>query len=153
MTLVGAERLRAELHDLKSVQRPKVIAAIAEASEHGDVKENAEYHAAREQQGFIEGRIQDYEYKLSNAQIIDIKSIEPTGKVMFGVTVSLLDLDAEQELRYQIVGENEADLKDNKISVTSPIAKALIGKEEGDEVVIQTPGGVKTFEILLVEHL
>lgn len=153
MTRKGAESLAAELHDLKTVQRPRIITDIATAREHGDLKENAEYHAAREQQSFIEGRIADYEYKLSNAQVIDILTIPHTGKVIFGVTVALLDIDTEQEMHYQIVGENEADVKANKISITSPIARALIGKEEGDEVIVTTPAGKKCFEIISVQHL
>lgn len=153
MTLKGAETLSAELTDLKSVQRPRVIASIAEAREHGDLKENAEYHAAREQQSFIEGRIADYEYKLSNAQVIDITSIAYSGRVIFGTTVTLLDIDKDIELVYQLVGENEADVKINKISITSPIARALIAKEVGDEVNVITPAGTKTFEIIEIKHI
>lgn len=152
MTVEGAETLRNEIHDLKTVQRPQIIAAIAEAREHGDLKENAEYHAAREQQGFVEARLADYEARLSNAQIIDIKAIEPTGKVIFGTTITLLNLDTDKEVVYKIVGEHEANVKQGMLSVTSPIARALIGKEEGEEVRIETPGGVQLYEILTVEH-
>lgn len=153
MTVEGAETLRNEIHDLKTVQRPQVIASIAEAREHGDLKENAEYHAAREQQGFIEARLADYEARLSNAQIIDVKAIEPTGKVIFGTTITMLNLDNDKEVTYKIVGEHEANVKQGMLSVTSPIARALIGKEEGDEVRIETPGGVQLYEILTVEHI
>lgn len=153
MTVEGAEILRNEIHDLKTVQRPQVIAAISEAREHGDLKENAEYHAAREQQGFIEARLADYEARLSNAQIIDVKAIEPTGKVIFGTTITLLNLDTDKEVTYKIVGEHEANVKQGMLSVTSPIARALVGKEEGDEVRIETPGGVQLYEILTVEHI
>ena len=152
MTLHGAERLRAELNELKTVKRPAVVAAIAEAREHGDLKENAEYHAAREQQGFIEGRIKDIEGKLSHAQIIDVASVNAGGKVIFGATVVLLDINTDQEKTYQIVGVDEADLKHNKISVTSPVARALIGKEEGDEVTLEAPGGTHEFEVLEVRY-
>lgn len=153
MTVEGAETLRNEIHDLKTVQRPQVIAAIAEAREHGDLKENAEYHAAREQQGFIEARLADYEARLSNAQIIDVKAIEPTGKVIFGTTITMLNLDTDKEVTYKIVGEHEANVKQGRLSLTSPIARALIGKEEGDEVRIETPSGVQLYEILSVEHI
>jgi len=153
MTLHGAERLRAELNELKTVKRPTVVAAIAEAREHGDLKENAEYHAAREQQGFIEGRIKDIEAKLSHAQIIDVTTLNANGKVVFGATVVLLDLNTDEEKTYQIVGIDEADLKHNKISVTSPVARALIGKEEGDEVALEAPGGSHEFEILEIRYL
>jgi transcription elongation factor GreA len=153
LTAKGAESLRAELTDLKTVQRPQVIQAIAEAREHGDLKENAEYHAAREQQSFIEGRIKDIEGKLSNAQIIDVTAMTPTGKVIFGTTVELLDLDSDETLVYQIVGEDEADIKTGKISVSSPVARALIGKEEGDEVVVNAPGGDKEYEIVGVRYV
>ncbi|TCO82974.1 transcription elongation factor GreA [Plasticicumulans lactativorans] len=153
MTAVGAERLRNELQELKSVARPAVIQAIAEARAHGDLKENAEYAAAREQQGFIEGRIQELEYKLSHAHVIDVTKMENTGKVIFGVTVTLDDGDSGDEVRYQIVGEDEADIKAGRISVNSPIARALIGKQEGDTVDVQTPGGVRRYEIVAVEHL
>ena len=153
MTLAGAEKLRAELSELKQVKRPAVIAAISEAREHGDLKENAEYHAAREQQGFIEGRIKDIEAKLSHAQIIDVTTLNANGKVVFGATVVLLDINTDEEKTYQIVGVDEADIKVNKISVSSPVARALIGKEEGDEVVMEVPGGTHEFEILEVRYV
>lgn len=153
MTLAGAEKLRAELSELKQVKRPAVIAAISEAREHGDLKENAEYHAAREQQGFIEGRIKDIEAKLSHAQIIDVATLNANGKVVFGSTVVLLDINTDEEKIYQIVGVDEADIKINKISVSSPVARALIGKEEGDEVVMEVPGGTHEFEILEVRYV
>ncbi|GAB2920816.1 transcription elongation factor GreA [Rheinheimera gaetbuli] len=153
MTVQGAERLRAELHELKSVKRPAIIQAIATAREHGDLKENAEYHAAREQQGFCEGRIQDIEAKLSNAQIIDISKLPNTGKVIFGSTVTILNLDSEEEVTYRIVGDDEADIKNNLISVNSPIARGLIGKVADDVVNITTPKGVVEFEITAVQYL
>lgn len=152
LTLMGAEKLRQELSELKSVARPRVIQAIAEARAHGDLKENAEYHAAREQQSFIEGRIQDIEGKLSNAQIIDVAAIKAEGKVVFGATLVLEDLDTGEAMNYQIVGEDEADIKAGLISVGSPIAKALIGKHEGDEVSINTPGGMRELEIIEVRY-
>lgn len=153
MTVAGAERLREELQDLKRVQRPRIVQAIAEAREHGDLKENAEYHAAREQQSFCEGRIQEIEAKLSNAQVIDVTTIEHTGKVYFGTTVTIVNTETDEEMRYQIVGDDESDVKAHKISVSSPIARALIGKEEGDIVVVQTPGGEVEYEIDQVEHI
>jgi transcription elongation factor GreA len=153
MTKVGELSLREELQRLKQIERPRIVLAIAEAREHGDLKENAEYHAAREQQGFCEGRIKDIEAKLSNAQVIDVTQIENTGKVIFGVTVKLINLDTDQSVSYQIVGEDEADAKNGKISVTSPIARGLIGKEEGEEIAVTTPGGVVEYEIDSVEHL
>tara|TARA_R110001606_G_scaffold1937_3_gene7622 strand:- start:6916 stop:7377 length:462 start_codon:yes stop_codon:yes gene_type:complete len=153
MTAAGAEALRQELEQLKKVDRPRITAAIAEAREHGDLKENAEYHAAREQQGFCEGRINDIEGKLSNAQIIDITQIARTGKVIFGVTVTIIDVDTDEERVYQIVGDDEADIKKGKLSVNSPIARGLIGREEGDTVQIDTPSGTKEYEIDKVEHL
>lgn len=153
MTLFGAEKLREELEYLKSVCRPKIIADIAEAREHGDLKENAEYHAAREQQGFCEGRIQEIEAKLSNAQVIDITKMPNTGRVIFGATVSVMNLDSEEEVTYRIVGDDEADFKKNLISVNSPMARGLIGKEQDDVVVIKTPGGDVEYEILKVEYL
>ena len=153
MTKQGADALLEELKDLKQVQRPRVVAAIAEAREHGDLKENAEYHAAREQQGFIEGRLQDIEGKLGNAQIIDISKIPNNGKVIFGTTVTIINMDTELEVRYQIVGDDEADVKKNKISVNSPIARALIGKSEGDDVVVKAPSGDIDYEIGSVEYL
>lgn len=153
MTVAGAERLREELDRLKKVDRPRIVKAIAEAREHGDLKENAEYHAAREQQGFCEGRIQEIEGKLSHAQIIDVKSIPHSGKVIFGTTVDIINVDTDQTVTYQIVGDDEADVKANKISISSPIARALIGKQEGDEVVVNTPAGEVTYEIDRVQHI
>jgi transcription elongation factor GreA len=153
MTLGGAESLRAELHELKTERRPKIVQAIAEAREHGDLKENAEYHAAREQQSFCEGRIKQIEGKLADAEIIDIKKIPHSGKVIFGATVTLFNLDTEKSVTYQIVGEDEADVKNNKISVSSPIARAMMGKSEGDEIVVKAPGGDVEYEIEKVEHL
>ncbi len=153
MTKAGADALQLELDDLKKVQRPRIVQAIAEAREHGDLKENAEYHAAREQQSFCEGRIQEIEGKLSYAQIIDVASLPHTGRVIFGVTVDLLNLDTDESVTYQIVGDDEADVKANKISVNSPIARGLIGKSEGDEVVINTPAGEVEYEIEEVKHL
>ncbi|MDJ0808378.1 MAG: transcription elongation factor GreA [Gammaproteobacteria bacterium] len=152
LTAKGAEKLRTELEELKRVARPKVIKAIAEAREHGDLKENAEYHAAREQQGFIEGRIKDIESKLSHAQIIDVTQIHTDGKVVFGATVDLIELDNDEEFTYQIVGDDEADIKHGLISVSSPIARALIGKSEGDDVFLQTPNGPREFEIVEVRY-
>lgn len=152
LTVRGAERLREELNELKTIARPRVITAIAEAREHGDLKENAEYHAAREQQSFIEGRIKDIEAKLSNAQIIDVKTLNANGKVVFGATVDVLDVDRDEELTYQIVGVDEADVKHGRISVTSPIARSMIGKEEGDVAVIDAPGGQRELEILEVRY-
>lgn len=153
MTVEGEESLRNELQHRKSVLRQEITQAIAEAREHGDLKENAEYHAAREQQSFNEGRIQDIEGKLADAQVIDVSKIPPSGKVIFGVTVTLLDVDNDEEIRYRIVGEDEADLKSGKISVMSPIARALIGKSVGDAVVVSTPGGDREYEIDNVEHV
>ncbi|TQV88996.1 transcription elongation factor GreA [Aliikangiella coralliicola] len=153
MTKEGADALQTELTDLKQVQRPRVVAAIAEAREHGDLKENAEYHAAREQQGFIEGRIQEIEAKLSTAQIIDVTSIKNNGKVIFGSTLDLVNLDTDEEVTYQIVGDDEADLKLNKISVNSPIARALIAKDEGDITVVKTPSGDVEYEIVEVKYI
>ena len=153
ITARGAEKLRAELKHLKSVERPRVIQAIADAREHGDLKENAEYHAAREQQSFIEGRIEEINAKLSNAEIIDVTTLGTASRVVFGATVQVLDDDTGEETTYQIVGEDEADIKEGMISVTSPIARALIGKEEGDVVDFQAPGGLKTYEILSVKYI
>ncbi|TNC92116.1 transcription elongation factor GreA [Thalassolituus sp.] len=153
MTVEGEKALRDELQHLKTVERPQVIQAIAEAREHGDLKENAEYHAAREQQGFIEGRIQEIEGKLSNAQVIDIKTIPHSGKVLFGTTVTIINLDTDATVVYRIVGEDEADIKNNRISISSPIARALIGKEEGDVVVVQVPSGTVEYEIDEVKHV
>jgi len=152
MTMEGAEALREELQRLKHEARPRVVKAIAEAREHGDLKENAEYHAAKEEQGFIEGRIQEIEGKLSNAQVIDVTKIAPTGKVIFGTTVKLIDLEKDESRTYKIVGDDEADLKQNKVSVSSPLARALIGKEEGDVVVVQAPSGAIEYEIEEVLH-
>ncbi|HEB86561.1 MAG TPA: transcription elongation factor GreA [Gammaproteobacteria bacterium] len=154
MTSQGAEKLRAELKDLKSVQRPKVIQAIAEAREHGDLKENAEYHAAREQQSFIEGRILEIEAALSNSQIIDVAVVGANAgdKVVFGATLELLDVENDTEVTYQIVGEMEADIKQNLISITSPIARALIGKSVDDVAEVQAPGGVHEYEIISVRY-
>ena len=148
LTARGAQKLRDELQQLKSVDRPRVIEAIATAREHGDLKENAEYHAAREQQSFIEGRIQDIEGKLSNAEIIDVTKLETGGRIVFGATVDLADEETGDEVTYQIVGEDEADIKANLISVTSPIARALIGKNIGDIATVIAPGGEKDYEIL-----
>ena len=153
ITVNGAEKLKQELQQLKSVDRPKVIEAIAEARAHGDLKENAEYHAAREQQGFIEGRIKDIEAKLSNATIIDVTTLDQNGKVVFGVTVDVADEESGDEMTYQIVGEDEADIKNNMISISSPIARALIGKSEGDVAEVQTPGGIRELEILEVRYI
>jgi transcription elongation factor GreA len=147
MTVRGAELLREELQKLKSNDRPQVIQAIAEARAHGDLKENAEYHAAKDQQGFIEGRIKELEAKLSNLQVIDVTTIDAKGKIVFGSTVELLDLQADKEITYKIVGEDEADIGSGLISYTSPIARALIGKEEGDEISFAAPGGEKHYEV------
>jgi transcription elongation factor GreA len=152
MTARGAERLREELKELKSVARPRVIQAIAEARAHGDLKENAEYHAAREQQGFIEGRIKEIEGKLSHAQVIDPKAMNPGSKVVFGATVQLADEDSGDEVTYQIVGEDEAEIREGRISVTSPVARALIGKNEGDVAQVTTPGGTRSYEIIRVRY-
>jgi len=153
MTVTGEAALREELERLKKVDRPRISAAIAEAREHGDLKENAEYHAAREQQSFTEGRIMEIEGKLSNAQVIDVTSINKSGKVIFGTTVDLLNVETDESKRYRIVGEDEADVKNNLISVSSPIARALIGKEEGDVVVVRAPGGDIEYEIDEVHHI
>ncbi len=152
MTVQGADRLRDELNHLKTVKRPEIVASIADAREHGDLKENAEYHAAREQQGFCEGRIQDIEGKLGNAQIIDVSKLPNTGKVIFGTTVTLLNIDTEVEVTYQIVGDDEADIKENRISVNSPIARGLIGKFVDSEIEIKSPGGLVEYEIISVDH-
>ncbi|QHJ10145.1 Transcription elongation factor GreA [Paraglaciecola mesophila] len=153
MTAKGADMLREELQHLKSVKRPEIIKSIAEAREHGDLKENAEYHAAREQQSFCEGRIQDIEGKLSNAQIIDVTKMTNNGKVIFGTTVTILNLESDDEITYKIVGDDEADIKNNLISVSSPIARGLIGKQLDDVVTIQTPKGAIEFEIIEVEYI
>ncbi|MGI9292161.1 MAG: transcription elongation factor GreA [Gammaproteobacteria bacterium] len=150
ITVVGAEKLRAELKKLKNEDRPRITKAIAEAREHGDLKENAEYHAAREEQGLAEARIRDIEAQLSNAQIIDITTVPPSDKVIFGVTVVLYDTDTEEEVKYKIVGDDEADISSGMLSVSAPIARAIIGKREGDEVDIKTPGGLKSYEVLEV---
>lgn len=152
LTAKGAAKLQEELKQLKSVERPRIIKAIAEARAHGDLKENAEYHAAREQQSFVEGRIKDIEGKLSHAQIIDVTKLDAGGKVVFGATVVVLELDNDAEFTYQIVGDDEADIKNSLISISSPIARALIGKQEGDDVFLQTPGGAREFEILEVRY-
>lgn len=152
LTARGAQKLRDELQQLKTVDRPRVIDAIATAREHGDLKENAEYHAAREQQSFIEGRIQDIEGKLSNAEIIDVTKLDASGRVIFGATVELADEETGTEVTYQIVGEDEADIKHGLISVSSPIARALIGKNEGDVATVVAPGGEKEYEILVVRY-
>ena len=153
MTKAGADRLREELARLKKDDRPKIIAAIAEARAHGDLKENAEYHAAREQQGFIEGRIQHLEYSISHAQVIDVAKLNPGDRVVFGATVTLADEDTGEETTYQIVGDVEADIKHNRIAVSSPIARALIGREVGDEVVVRAPAGEREYEIVDVEYV
>ncbi len=153
MTAIGAQKLREELHELKTVARPKVIQAIAEARALGDLKENAEYHAAREQQSFIEGRIAEIEGKLSTAEIIDVTTLNAGGRIVFGTTVVLHNIDTEEEVSYQIVGDDEADIKANRISISSPIARALIGKQEGDVAVVQAPSGNREYEILEVKYL
>lgn len=152
LTVVGAEKLRTELHHLKTVERPWVIAAIAEARAHGDLSENAEYDAAKERQGFIEGRIQEVEGKLSNAQIIDPKLLDADGRCVFGATIDLEDQDTGAKVTYQIVGEDEADIKQGKLSLASPMARALIAKYAGDVAQVQAPGGVREFEILDVRY-
>jgi len=153
MTKAGEESLRAELKTLKSEDRPRVIAAIADAREHGDLKENAEYHAAREQQSFIEGRIQEIEGKLGASQVIDVTAMENTGKVIFGTTVHLVNMDTDEEVSYKIVGEDEADIKAGKLSISSPIARALVGKNEGDVVAVRIPSGTVEYEIAEVEYI
>jgi len=152
MTIRGHELLQSELKQLKSVDRPNVIKAIAEAREHGDLKENAEYHAAKEQQGFIEGRIKELEGKLSNVQVIDVTEMNANGRIIFGATVVLLDEDSDKELTYKIVGDDEADIKTGLISYTSPIARALISKNEGDLIEFQAPDGEKSYEVLEVRY-
>lgn len=153
MTKKGEENLRAELSNLKSVRRPQVITAIAEARAHGDLKENAEYHAAREEQGFIEGRIKEIDAKLSNAQVIDVTTLNLQGKIVFGTTVELLNIDTDEKVTYQIVGDDEASIKEGRISVNSPLARALIGKSEEDEIEFKSPGGVKEYEIISVRYV
>ncbi|MGE4500016.1 MAG: transcription elongation factor GreA [Hydrogenovibrio sp.] len=153
MTKEGADTLQAELQKLKKEDRPTISNAIAEAREHGDLKENAEYHAAREQQGLIEARIKQIENMLGRVQIIDVTKLNPNGKVVFGATVTVLNVETDEEVTYQIVGEEEADLKHNKISVNSPIARALIAKEEGDEVVVKAPSGNIDYEIVEIQYI
>lgn len=153
LTISGAQMLKAELQQLKSVARPEIIAAIAEARSHGDLSENAEYEAAKEKQGFIEGRIAELENKLSIAQVIDPKEIHADGRIVFGATVTVLDLETDNEQTYQIVGDDEADIKSFKISVNSPIARAMIGKEEGDVAEVQAPSGVREYDILSVQYI
>nr|WP_314740088.1 transcription elongation factor GreA [uncultured Haemophilus sp.] len=153
MTVRGAEQLREELDFLKNTRRPQIIAAIAEAREHGDLKENAEYHAAREQQGFCEGRIQEIEGKLGSAQIIDVTKMQNNGKVIFGATVTLTNVETDEEVTYRIVGDDEANIKEGLISVNSPIARGLVGKEVDDSVTITTPGGKVEFDIIEVEYI
>jgi len=152
LTVTGSERLKAELKELKSVKRPAVIEAIAVARDHGDLKENAEYHAAREQQGFIEGRIKELESALSNSRVIDVTKLNQTGRVVFGCTVDLFDVQTEGEVTYQIVGDLEANINMNRVAVSSPIARALIGKEEGDEVTVRAPAGDKEYVISAVRY-
>ncbi|MDP3482734.1 MAG: transcription elongation factor GreA [Sulfuricella sp.] len=153
LTTHGAELLRAELHNLKTVERPSVIAAIAEARSHGDLSENAEYDAAKERQSFVEGRIAEVEFKLSNAQIIDPRQLDAEGRCVFGATVDLEDLESGETVTYQIVGDDEADIKQGKISISSPIARALIGKFAGDVAEVQAPGGVREYEVLDVKYI
>lgn len=153
MTVEGAEKLRKELAHLKKVVRPRIVKAIGEAREHGDLRENAEYHAAKDQQGLAEARIRLIEGRLGDAQIIDIAKIPPTGNVVFGATVTLVDLETDGEVRYKIVGEDEADLKENKISIMSPLARAMIGKAEGDTLVVETPQGKREYEVDTVRHI
>lgn len=152
LTVTGAEKLRIELHKLKTVDRPSVIAAIAEARSHGDLSENAEYDAAKERQGFIEGRIKELEGKISNAQIIDPRLLDADGRCVFGATVELEDMESGTSVTYQIVGDDEADIKDQKISISSPIARALIGKYAGDIAEVQAPGGVREYEVIEVRY-
>ncbi len=153
LTAQGAERLQAELHRLKTTERPEVINAIAEARAQGDLSENAEYEAARERQGFIEGRIRELEGTLSNAQIINPAELDTDGRVVFGATVQIEDLDSGEQLNYQIVGDVEADIRSQRISISSPVARALIGKSEGDVVEVQAPGGVREFEIMRIQYI
>lgn len=153
MTARGAGNLRVELDRLKTVRRPEIVKAIAEAREHGDLKENAEYHAAREEQGFCEGRIQDIEWKLSNCQIIDVTKMTNNGRVIFGATVGLYNTETEAEITYNIVGDDEANIKENRISINSPIARGLVGKSVDDVATVKTPGGVIEFEIVSVEYI
>jgi transcription elongation factor GreA len=152
VTAEGSERLKAELKDLKYVKRPIVVEAIAVAREHGDLKENAEYHAAREEQGFMEGRIAELESVLGNAQTIDVTKLNKTGRVVFGCTVELMDIENDEEVTYQIVGDIEADIRLNRIAISSPIARAMIGKEEGDEVIVRAPSGNREYEVTAVHY-
>jgi len=152
VTAEGSERLKAELKDLKYVKRPIVVEAIAVARDHGDLKENAEYHAAREEQGFMEGRIAELESVLGNAQTIDVTKLNKTGKVVFGCTVELIDVESDEEVTYQVVGDIEADIKLNRIAISSPIARAMIGKEEGDEVIVRAPSGDREYEVTAVHY-
>jgi transcription elongation factor GreA len=153
LTVAGAEKMRDELTRLKGEDRPRIIAAIAEARAHGDLKENAEYHAAKEQQSFVEGRIKDLEGKLSNAQVIDVTAMGSPDKVIFGATLRLFDVDADAEIQYKIVGDDEADISAGLISISSPIARALIGKAQDDEVVVQAPGGEKIYEVIQIQYI
>lgn len=153
LTARGAEQLKEELKRLKSEERPRIVTAIAEARAHGDLKENAEYHAAKEQQGMVEARIRDIEAKLSNAQIIDVTQLSASGRVVFGATVHLVDVESGASAQYQIVGEDESDIKDGRLSISSPIARALIGKEEGDTAEVAAPGGHRSYEITAVEYI
>ncbi|MGZ8227171.1 MAG: transcription elongation factor GreA [Methylococcaceae bacterium] len=153
LTVAGANKLRNELDELKSVVRPRIIAAIAEARAHGDLKENAEYHAARDQQSFAEGRIAEIESKLSNAQIIDVTKLDANGKVVFGATVEIEDIESEKRVTYQIVGEDEASIKEGRISIGSPIARALIGKEAGDSAIVKAPAGNIEYEIITIQYI
>ncbi|MEE9451925.1 MAG: transcription elongation factor GreA [Gammaproteobacteria bacterium] len=153
MTVAGAKALREECHRLKAVERPRIIQALSEARAHGDLKENAEYHAAREQQSFNEGRIQELEAKLANAQVIDVTKLPNTGKVIFGCTVRVVNTKTDEEVMYRVVGEDESDIRQNKISITSPIARALIGKSVGDEVEVNAPKGIEEYEISEVEYI
>ncbi len=153
MTVGGADALREELNELKTVRRPRIVADIADAREHGDLKENAEYHAAREQQGFCEGRIQEIEGKLSHAQIIDVTKMANNGRVIFGATVQIVNIETDEEVTYQIVGDDEADIKLHKLSVNAPLARAMIGKEVEDEFVLKSPSGDVEFEVLSVKYI
>jgi transcription elongation factor GreA len=153
LTIIGAEKMRVELHDLKTVKRPAIVAAIAEARAHGDLSENAEYAAAKERQSFIEGRIAELESKLSNSQIIDPALLDADGRCVFGATIDLEEVGSGETVTYQIVGDDEADIKDGKISISSPIARALIGKSEGDIAEVKAPGGVREYEILKVKYI
>ena len=153
MTARGAENLRIELEHLKTVRRPEIVSSIAVAREHGDLKENAEYHAAREEQGFCEGRVQDIEWKLSNCQIIDVTKIANNGRVIFGCTVKIYNTETEEEITYNLVGDDEANIKENRISINSPIARGLVGKSVDDVAMVKTPGGAIEFEIVSVEYI